>query len=86
VVAKQSENYYDGDFEIEGAIIHTFGWMLPERLKPTAVGLDEALKEAIKKCRDMKLTDNEIEESIRLNLRTYGYKDDTFPVEKWMGV
>ena len=83
---KESKNYLDGDFEIEGVIVNTlYGKLNPSHKPPTTAELDDAMFTVITKCRRIGLSEEEIEHSIRLNLRTYNYADNTFPVEKWMG-
>ena len=84
-IKKESKNYLDGDFEIEGVIVNTlYGKLNPSHKPPTATQLDNTMFAVITKCRQIGLTEEEIEYSIRLNLRTYNYADKTFPVEKWM--
>ena len=51
---------------------------------PTKTSLSNDFKGAVAECRSMGMTDDEIEHCIRLNLRTYGCDDKTFPVAEWM--
>ena len=78
---KHTKNFYDGDFEIERFFAES---TLYHDRKFSGKELDIAMFDAISKSRELGLTEEEIECSIRLNLRTYGYADDTFPVERWM--
>ena len=82
---KFTEINSEGDFEIEGVIVNVlYGKLNPEHKKPTGDELGGAMKNAITKCRLLEMSEEEIEQSIRLNLRTYDYADKTFPVKEWM--
>ena len=102
----KSENYYEGDNIIEGAVLNTlFGMPSAAEigqalaslagegsdtvehvgLHPTADELDIAMLNVIVKCRSLGLTEDEIRDSIRLNLSVYQYAADTFPIDRWMG-
>lgn len=79
---EHTENYYKGDFIIEGVLANNvLGIGIPLNTAETWQG---AFVDAIKKARDVGMTEEEIEYSIRLNLCTYGFDDSTFPVEEWM--
>ena len=83
---ERSERYLDGDFVIEGVIANhlyqhpVFG----AEKKPSADELDQLFMGAVRECREMGLTDEEIRWSIGLNLRTYNFDDETFPIDRWM--
>lgn len=100
MMSKHTKNFYDGDFEIEGVVMNVlFGAPTEEEVsatlsgrsvkhtlpRPTAKLLDQSMARAVAKCRDLELSEEEIEGSIRLNLRTYEFNDSTFPVDRWLG-
>ena len=80
----------DMDFLIEGVIVKNFfvnnsaGWVT-EAKKANAEELDKDMLEAVSQCRAAGNTDEAIGANIRMNLRTYGFVDETFPVERWLG-
>lgn len=80
----------DMDSLIEGVIVKNFfvnnsaGWAT-ETKRGNAEELDKDMLEAVSQCRAAGNTDEAIEANIRMNLRTYGFVDETFPVERWLG-
>lgn len=93
---RHTKSFYEGDFEIEGAILKTFargtynaaadamGYAKPIAGRTSKSGSTLAMKNAIKRARQLGLTDAEILDCVRLNLRTYGFDDTTFPIDRWM--
>jgi hypothetical protein len=51
---------------------------------PTGESLARDFGEAIDEARKMGHTDEEIKKNIRLNLQTYNFNADTFPIDDWM--
>jgi len=77
-----SSKYIDADFIIEGVLARpALGQDTP---LDTADKWSGRMKAAIAEVRSMGLSEEEIEYSIRLNLRTYGFDDSTFPIEEWL--
>lgn len=82
---QHTRNYYDGDFKIEGVVLKRLYGFAGEQLRPTETELTRCMRSVVAQCREMGLTEEEIEGSVRLNLRTYGYDDKTFPIDHYMG-
>jgi hypothetical protein len=79
------------DLAIEEAVIkylwergHGAWFVGSKEKKITAPGLTRVMRNVVRKCRGSRVSNKVIEDSIRLNLSTYGYDDKTFPVAHWM--